>query len=68
MKLKVKVIKKEGKKPIKFKEGGLHQSLDVPSKEKIPASKMAAAKEGEYGTKAKKQALFAQNILTASKK
>lgn len=67
MKLKVKVIKKEGKKPIKFKEGGLHASLNVPQGTKIGAAKMAAAKSGEYGKKAKKQAMFAENVLVGKK-
>lgn len=53
---------KSGKSPIKFKEGGLHQSLNVPAGEKIPASKMAAAKAGKYGALAKKQANFAGGL------
>lgn len=65
---KLKVIKKAGKKPIKFKEGGLHESLNVKKDEKIPASKMKAAEEGDYGKKAMKQAMFAKNVLTGPKK
>jgi hypothetical protein len=65
---KLKVIKKEGYKPIKFKEGGLHATLHVKKDEKIPEGKMKAAKEGDYGPKAQKQAIFAANILTGRKK
>ena len=66
-KLRVKTIHKEGQKPIHFKEGGLHQSLNVPQGEKIPASKMSSALEGEEGPKAKKQAELAKNVLTGKK-
>lgn len=61
------VIKAKGKKPIAFKKGGLHQQLDVPQGEKIPASKMAAAKEGRYGKLAKKRAIFATGVLKAGR-
>lgn len=64
---KIKVIKDAGKKPIHFKEGGLHQSLGVPSGKKIPSSLMAAALNGSKGPKAKKQAEFAKNVLTGPK-
>ena len=37
---------KKGQKPVTFQKGGLHRSLGVPQGEKIPASKMAAAKAG----------------------
>lgn len=63
-----KVIKKAGKKPIKFHEGGLHESLGIKKGQKIPASKIAAAKAGKYGTKARKQAMFMANVLTGKKK
>jgi len=63
MKTKIKVIHKEGKKPISFHPGGLHESTGTPSGEKIPASKRAAALSGSYGPKAKKQAQFAKNVL-----
>ena len=65
---KMKVIKKAGKKEIKFHPGGLHQSLGVKAGQKIPASKIAAAKAGKYGEKAKKQAMFMANVLTGKKK
>jgi hypothetical protein len=45
-----------------MKKGGLHQSLGVPQGKKIPAGKMAAAKAGKYGPKAKKQANFAKSL------
>jgi hypothetical protein len=64
----MKVIRKKGKRPIKFHEGGLHQSLGVAKGQKIPASKIAAAKAGKYGEKAKKQADFMTNVLTGGKK
>lgn len=61
--MKVKVIHKEGKKPISFHPGGLHESTHTPAGQKIPASKRAAALHGSYGPKARKQALFADNVL-----
>ena len=63
MSTKVKVIHKEGQKPIKFHPGGLHESTNTPAGEKIPASKRMAALNGAYGDKAKKQAQFAKNVL-----
>lgn len=63
MKLKVTTIHKEGKKPISFKKGGLHESTHTPMGEKIPESKRRAALAGDYGPKAKAQALFAKNVL-----
>ena len=54
-----KVIRAKGKKPLAFKKGRLHESLNVPQGQPIPASKRAAALRGEYGKKAKKQAVFA---------
>jgi hypothetical protein len=56
-------IKKKGKKPIKFKKGGLHRSTNTPMGKKIPASKIRAAKAGRYGPKAKKQANLATGAL-----
>lgn len=61
-------IHKAGKKPITFKEGGLHKSTHTPAGKPIPASKKEEALEGELGPKAKKQALFAKNVLTGKKK
>ena len=63
MKLKVKTIRKEGKKPISFHVGGLHESTHTPMGDKIPAAKRAKALAGGFGKKAKSQALFAQNVL-----
>jgi len=62
---KTKTIKpkKPGQKPIKFKPGGLHASTGTPSGKKIPASKRRAARSGKLGPKAKKQELFAENVL-----
>jgi hypothetical protein len=61
--MKVKVIHKEGKKPISFHPGGLHESTHTPMGQKIPESKRRAALHGSYGPKALKQALFASNVL-----
>lgn len=58
---------KKGQKPITFKEGGLHASTGTPAGKKIPAGKMAAAASGKLGPKAKKQAMFAKNVLTGPK-
>lgn len=65
MRLKVKTIepKKEGQKPLHFKQGGLHQSTHTPIGKKIPPSKRIAALAGNYGPLALKQALFAKNVL-----
>ena len=60
--------KKKGQKPIKFKEGGLHQSLGVPSKVPIPKGKFQKALKGGYGKKAKAQAAFKKNVLVGKKK
>ena len=53
----------KGQKPITFEKGGLHRSLGVPQGKPIPAAKKAAAAEGKFGPKAKKQANFARNVL-----
>jgi hypothetical protein len=42
--------------------GALHTQLGVPQGEKIPASKMAAARAGKYGKKAEKRAAFAHTL------
>lgn len=62
-----RTIKKPGSKPISFKTGGLHKSVGVPQGKPIPKAKMDAAARGDYGPKAKKQAQFAQNVLTGPK-
>lgn len=54
---------KDGEKPITFTKGGLHATTDTPAKDKIPASKIAAALAGKYGAKGKAQALFMKNVL-----
>lgn len=61
--MKIKVIHKEGKKPIKFHEGGLHETTHTPAGEKIPQSKIAAAAAGKYGAKGKKEVNFMHNVL-----
>ena len=58
----------KGQKPVTFNKGGLHRSVGVPQGQKIPASKMAAAKAGKYGPKAKKQASFATGMLAAGRR
>jgi hypothetical protein len=67
--LKIKVLKKASpdQKTIKFKEGGLHKSLNIPEGEKIPEEKIQAALSGSFGPKAKAQALFMKNVLTGNK-
>ena len=55
-------------KPVSFSKGGLHRSLGVPVGERIPASKLAAAKRGEFGPKAKKQANMATGMLAAGRR
>jgi hypothetical protein len=69
MKLKTTTLQptKPGQKKITFKKGGLHESLGLPQGSKIPAVAMARAKAGHYGAKAKKQAMFAKNVLTGKK-
>ena len=56
-----------GQKPVRFKKGALHSQLGVPEGEKIPASKMAAAKAGRYGPLAAKRASFATGMLAAGR-
>ena len=68
MAAKKETIKAPGKKTVSFQKGGLHRSLGVPAGEKIPASKMAAAKAGRYGPKAQKQANMATGMLAAGRK
>ena len=65
---KVTLKAKKGQKKITFKKGGLHATLGVPQGKPIPAGMMAAARAGKYGAKAKKEAMFAQNVLTGRKK
>lgn len=60
--MKVK-ISKPGEKPIEFQKNGLHESTGTPAGTPIPAAKVAAAASGSLGAKAKRQALFAKNIL-----
>lgn len=64
--MKVKITS-PGKPAISFEKGGLHKSLDVPQDQPIPTGKKAAAAAGKYGATAKKQALFARNVLTGGK-
>ncbi len=55
--------KKEGQHKITYHPGGLHESTNTKKGEKIPASKFARALAGGFGAKARKQALFAQNVF-----
>jgi hypothetical protein len=52
-------MKAKGKKPITFREGGLHSALGVPQSQDIPPGKKAAALAGKFGPKVKKMAVFA---------
>lgn len=61
--MKLKVIHKKGKKPLKFHEGGLHASTGTKSGTKISAAKHKEAQEGKLGPKAKKQEQFYENVL-----
>jgi hypothetical protein len=61
-------MKAPGKPPITFQKGGLHQSLDVPAGQPIPAAKMASALAGKEGPKAAAQARFAKNVLGKGRK
>ncbi len=45
-------------------KGSLHRDLHVPQGQKIPASKLAAAKAGKYGPKVAKKA---NPVVTAKK-
>ena len=63
MALKTRMISAPGKKPIRFKEGALHQQLGVPAGRKIPSGKMQAAMAGSLGPLAAKRARFARNVL-----
>ena len=59
---------KKGQKAVTFQKGGLHRSTGTPMGQKIPASKLAAAKAGRYGPKAKAQASFATGMLAAGRR
>jgi hypothetical protein len=61
--MKIKTIHKAGKKPISFHPGGLHESTHTPAGQKISPAKRAEALAGGFGSKVRKQALFAQNVL-----
>jgi hypothetical protein len=52
-----------GQKPIRFREGGLHESTHTPPGQKISAAKHAAAAAGKLGPKAQKQENFYRHIL-----
>lgn len=65
---KVTISGGKGKAPVSFEKGGLHKSLGVPEGQAIPASKMAAAKAGDYGPKAQKQANLATGLLAKGRK
>lgn len=66
---KTVTISEKGKKPITFKQGGLHQQLGVPEGQNIPPGKKAAALAGKYGPLAKKRAINAfKGFLAAGRK
>lgn len=70
MALPMETLKKSNssQKTIKFHKGGLHQTLGVKQGQKIPENLMEAALAGRKGKKAKKEAIFAKNVLTGGKK
>lgn len=49
------------------KPGALHRELGVKSGSKIPATKLASAKKGNYGALAKKRAVLAATLKKLSK-
>jgi hypothetical protein len=55
--------KHAGQKPIKFHEGGLHESTGTPSGKPISAAKHSKAASGSLGPKAEKQENFYRNVL-----
>ena len=62
-------LQEQGKKPIAFKRGALHEQLGVAADEPIPAAKRSAALVGAYGPLAKKRAIFAfKGALAAGRK
>lgn len=66
---KVTIMKaRPGKKAVRIRPGGLHRSTNTPMGQKIPASKIAAAKAGRYGPLAKKQANMASGMLAKGRK
>jgi hypothetical protein len=60
---KVTIKGKSGQKPLTFNKGGEHASTHTPPGQKIPAAKREEAAEGKLGPKARKQELFARNVL-----
>lgn len=58
----------KGQKPVTFSKGGLHRSTNTPAGQKIAASKMAAAKRGDYGPRAVKQANMATGMLAKGRR
>ena len=60
---KTVTMRAKGKKPVRFKSGGLHESVGVPSGEKIPEEKIRSAASGNYGERARKQAVMAKGML-----
>jgi len=61
-------LRARGKKPITMRKGGLHRTVGVPEGEKIPASKVRAARAGRYGPLGKKQAVAATGLLAAGRR
>lgn len=53
------VIRKRGKKPLKFRGGALHRALGVPPDKPIPPGKKRDALAGKYGPKVKRMAVLA---------
>jgi len=69
MAAKKKVIRKKGKKPLRFREGELHRRLGVPEGQPIPAGKKRAALAGRHGPEVKRMATFAfKGALAAGRK
>jgi hypothetical protein len=62
------VIKKAGKKPLSFREGGFHRTTGTPAGQKIPRSKVRKALAGGYGPLGKKQAGLMKGALKKGRK
>jgi hypothetical protein len=59
--------KAKGQKPIKFHEGGLHESTGTPAGKPIPEEKHREAASGKLGAKAEKEERFYENVLKHGK-
>jgi hypothetical protein len=61
-------IRVVGRKPLTFKEGGLHATTGTPPGQNIPAAKIRKALAGGYGKLGVKQARFYVDVLKKGQK